>query len=126
MRTVHILSAMIELCFEQSIDNHPKPTDHSIHLDEASYINQFYNQSPGIDEVKPEYKMKMIIFNLQALLPIEDKNLLTCLIDIIALTKFSSEIILSLTDHSVYYAFNYYEKLTTANRYEINFSNLNF
>ena len=116
MRTVHILNAMIELCFEQSIEaSNKKQSEYSsIHLDEASYMNQFY--SPNTQDDKIDYKIKMIVFNLQALLPIEDKNLLTCLVDIIALTKFSSEIILALTDHSVYYAFNYYEKVTANNK----------
>jgi hypothetical protein len=116
MRTVHILKAMIELCFEQSIEaSNKKQSEYSsIHLDEASYMNQFY--SPNTQDDKIDYKIKMIVFNLQALLPIEDKNLLTCLVDIIALTKFSSEIILALTDHSVYYAFNYYEKVTANNK----------
>ena len=118
IRTVHILSALIELCFEQSIDTPPKSNDYSIRLDEASYMNQFYNQSFVLNDETNEYKIKMIIFNLQALLPVQDTNLLTCLIDIIALTKFSSEIILSLTDYSVFYAFNYYETHTKANSKE--------
>lgn len=118
MRTVHILNAMIELCFEQSIESTAnKQSEQSIHLDEVSYINQFYNGiASSSEEDKVDYKIKMIVFNLQALLPIEDTNLLTCLIDIIALTKFSSEIILALTDHSVYYAFNFYEKVTSNNK----------
>lgn len=116
VRTVHILSALIEICFEQAIENQSKPlNDYSIRLDEASYMNQFYEKSNTKTD-NTEYKIKMIILNLQALLPVNDKSLLTCLIDIIALTKFSSEIILSLTDNSVYYAFNYYEKNSKLNR----------
>jgi len=109
MRAIHILSALIELCFEQSIESQAKQSanDYSINLNEASYINQFYDKS--MPDEKLENRIKSIVFNLQALLPVENKNLLTALIDIIALTKFSSEIILALTDHSVYYAFNYYE-----------------
>jgi len=121
MRAVHILSALIELCFEQSIESQTKQpaNDFSIHLDEASYINQFYDKSPSNENEKLDNRIKPIVFSLQALLPVEDKNLLTALVDIIALTKFSSEIILALTDHSVYYAFNYYENRNSRNnRYD--------
>ena len=65
-----------------------------------------------------DIRIKCIVYNLQALLPIEDKQLLTCLIDIIALTKFSPEIALSLSDYSIYYALSYYQthnKLTNRN-----------
>ncbi len=118
IRAVHILSALIEVCFEKSIDTRSsisEKSENSINQEiriEASYMNQFYNDkkaNSNTDE-KNEIKIKSIIFNLQALLPIYDRNLLTALIDILALTKFSSEIILSLSDQSVYYAFNYYEK----------------
>ncbi len=168
MRSVHILSAIIELCFEQSYasssvghttrtntssnninnsnnnndNNNNQQQDYAIKLDEASYINQFYqnvkmtssspsnsvrlDQSKNVDyehDVEndqqgkhfndiDEYKTHVIIYNLQALLPINDKHLLTCIVDIIALSKFSPEIVLSITDHSVSYALNYYEKLT--------------
>jgi len=88
-------------------------------MDEASYINQFYDKSPSNENEKLDNRIKPIVFSLQALLPVEDKNLLTALVDIIALTKFSSEIILALTDHSVYYAFNYYENRNSRNnRYD--------
>jgi len=117
IRCVHILSALIEICFEKPIDTRSsisEKSENSINQDiyrlEASYMNQFYDkQKTSNNEEKIEIKIKTIIFNLQALMPINDRNLLTALIDILALTKFSSEIILSLNDQSVSFAMNYYE-----------------
>lgn len=84
LRLTHVMACLINLCFKINTEN-------------STNLNQT-NQ-----------KIKSVIYNLESLLPIDDKNLLRCLIDIIALTKFSPEIIISITDYSVYYAFNYYE-----------------
>jgi hypothetical protein len=54
-------------------------------------------------------RIRSIIFNLQALLPIDNRHLLACLIDIISLTKFSPEIMLSTSDNSVMYVLNYFQ-----------------
>lgn len=84
----HILASLIEICFSD-------------------------DSNPQTDSLIP--RIKMIIFCLQSLLPVDDKNLLSCLIDIIALTKFSPEITLSLSDYSIYYAFNFYENKNKPN-----------
>ncbi len=47
---------------------------------------------------------------MQSLLPIDDTTLLASLIDILAFTKFSPDILLSLSDHSILTAVNYHPK----------------
>lgn len=62
-------------------------------------------------QLEYSYRIKSVIYNLVALLPVDDRLLLKCLNDIISLTKFSPEIVLSLTDNSVKYAFSFYENI---------------
>ena len=57
-------------------------------------------------------KVHFFVYNLEALLPIDDTNLLKCLIDIIALTKFSPNTVLNSTDISIFYALNYFEHMS--------------
>lgn len=65
-----------------------------------------------------DVKLQLFVYNLEALLPIEDKKLLKCLIDILALTKFSHNIVLNSTDNSIYYALNYYEHFNDKRNFE--------
>jgi hypothetical protein len=125
LRLTHVFSCLVELCFYYD-ENNISEVASSIHssiynnLNRNSYAKKSTataNTSMPSRMSKSEamkaninFKVKAIVYNLEALLPIEDKTLLLALIDIIALTKFSPEIVLSTTDHSIYYAFNYYEK----------------
>jgi hypothetical protein len=111
LRISHVMSSLIELCFSNSQPNNDeaknvKESKEEIH-NSSSYINL---TDPVGDTIN--LRIKTIVYNLQALMPIENKQLLTCLIDIIALTKFSPEISLSMSDFSIFYALNFYQTQT--------------
>jgi hypothetical protein len=128
LRLTHVFSCLIELCFyydESSITEVASSIHSSIYfnLNRNSYANKstatantsmpsrLSNAGRASNaKANVNFKVKAIVFNLEALLPVEDKTLLLAIIDILALTKFSPEIVLSTTDHSIYYAFNFYEK----------------
>jgi len=59
-----------------------------------------------------------LISSIHSILPIEDPKLLSCIIDVLVLTKFSPEILLSVSDFSVNYAFTYNDE------YKLNRENL--
>ena len=102
LRTIHILAALIQICFARSTGDSSSVSLVSGEQRETKLEIQ--------NDESYEERVKAIVLSIQSLLPIDDKNLLTSLIDIIALTKFSPEIVLSLSDHSVSYALSYYEK----------------
>ena len=98
LRTIHILAALIQICFARSTGDSSSVSLVSGEQRETKLEIQ--------NDESYEERVKAIVLSIQSLLPIDDKNLLTSLIDIIALTKFSPEIVLSLSVHSV----SYFEK----------------
>ncbi len=111
LRISHVMSSLNELCFPS-----PQPINSDVRNFNESNENvhgssNYINLSDPTDEVI-NLRIKSIVYNLQALLPVENKQLLTCIIDIIALTKFSPEIALSLSDYSIFYALNFYQTQT--------------
>lgn len=111
LRMSHVITSINDLCF----------TDNSLLMSSSSEPSTSLLTFSGIltastttaftfSDEQFNLSYTYAISNFHALLPIEDKKLLSCLIDILALTKFSPEILLSLTDFSVDYAINYYKK----------------
>ena len=98
LRTIHILAALIQICFARSTGDSSSVSLVSGEQRETKLEIQ--------NDESYEERVKAILLSIQSLLPIDDKNLLTSLIDIIALTKLSTEIVLSLSDHSG----SFYEK----------------
>jgi hypothetical protein len=134
IRLSHVLGSLVELCFYYDENTTGSSAGWTLNTD-YSTLNSTSNSSTikkserikkndhQIDQLS--VRIKSIVYNLEVLLPLDDKPLLLCLIDIMALTKFSPEIVLSLTDYSVFYALNYYEifdKNKYANR--LNFGDL--
>jgi predicted nucleic-acid-binding protein len=133
LRLTHVFSCLNELCFyydESNISEVASSIHSSVQLNRNSHATKkstlttatlnVSNSNPSsmsdtskstaTTRAKINSKIRSIVFNLEALLPVEDTTLLLALIDILALTKFSPEIVLCTTDHSIFYAFNFYEK----------------
>ena len=117
LRLTHVLSSLIELCFDKilynkNISSNEFDINSELGEDDLFNDNETNQSNEEIDAINAEEtdkKIKSVIFNLQSLLPINDKNLLASLIDILAFTKFSPEITLSTTDQSIYFALNFYQ-----------------
>lgn len=105
LRMSHVVTSINDLCFN---DISVVSSNSSTPLSELTATLT----TTSTDSILEQFDIKYTraISNFHALLPIEDKKLLSCIIDILALTKFSPEILLSLTDFSVDYVINYYKK----------------
>ena len=139
LRLTHVFACLVDLCFyydENAISTVDSSMHSSFYKNNSSNTNKSgdkkkqnsnttsntngYSMNGLLSNVSTSRsnlakdslnsKIKCIVFNLEALLPIEDTKLLESVIDILALTKFTPEIVLSTTDQSIFYAFTYYEK----------------
>ena len=105
LRMSHVVTSINDLCFN---DMSYVSSNSSSALSELSATVITSSTETILEQF--DLKYANAISNFHALLPIEDKKLLSCIIDILALTKFSPEVLLSITDFSVDYVINYYKK----------------
>ena len=116
VRLSHVMSCLIELCFDKSVRDSYEQQQQQQQNSDLELSSSIRTENSSADMENYDLRVKSIVYNLQALLPVEDKHLFSCLIDILALTKFSPEIALSLSDFSIQFALSYYQaqsKLTS-------------
>ena len=110
LRMSHVITSINNLCFNDFSASIELLSSASVFSELSDPNKQTVTKSVTTNLDQFDFTYANAISNFHALLPIEDKKLLSCLIDILALTKFSPEILLSITDFSADYAINYYKK----------------